>query len=328
MQSKSYVILALTLFLGFLGIKEAYTSAAQYSCWAGGYKQDAWLAYCNSERYGVYDVDAVWHRWESDVEPAIARAQVLTLSDSHLQSALSLGNASVWFAERGYPLYMLGLPTAESGSGERLLTMYEPHPEVVILDASPYFTGNLGTYEESASQASDPTDEMIRLKGFQSNHQKFCEWFNWACGRNFAYFRSRQDGHWIFPANSSSFWLGSKSVPNDDLRYPVSQRQELLKPYPTYLAAARKVVDKLTLPRECIVLTHVPADNDLRDLPEYLAKHLGVVLIAPQVPDLATFDRAHLTPDSSRRWTAAFLEKLQPVLDRCVSDSRRLAARS
>ena len=90
-------------------------------------------------------MEAIWHHVESDVAPAIEAADILTLSDSHLQNALSLGGASRWFSTHHYSLYMLGLPTAESGFGERLLDNFHPHPKLVILDASPYFTGRLAT---------------------------------------------------------------------------------------------------------------------------------------------------------------------------------------
>ena len=70
------------------------------------------MAYCNSERYGVYDVQAV-SSCGAGLWPAVRRAKILTLSDSHLQNAFSLGGASEWFAERHYPFYMLGADCRE-----------------------------------------------------------------------------------------------------------------------------------------------------------------------------------------------------------------------
>jgi hypothetical protein len=265
-------------------------------------------------------VEAIWHHVEGNVTATIASAKVLTLTDSHLQEALSLGNASAWFADHGYPVYMLGLPTAESGFGERLVDNFHPHAKVVILDASPYFTGELGHYERPIFE--DPKASLqavLDLKNFQTLHERFCDVLPAACGHNFAYFRARLDGHWIFPARSNSIWIGLNDIPNDIHRFPTGQEPNVHRTlYPEYLASARRLVEKLNMPMDCIVITHVPAEEDLGDLAQYIGQSLGLTVIVPVVPNLSTFDRAHLTPESSLRWTRAFLLQLDPILRRCA----------
>jgi hypothetical protein len=320
LTAATYWIVLLCVFLGLTGAVALGERAAELSCWSGGYQQDAWLAYCNSKRYGVYDVEAIWHRVEGDVVPAVEAADVLTLSDSHLQNALSLGEASPWFAAHRYSLYMLGLPTAESGFGERLLDNFHPHPKVVILDASPYFTGGLGTFEQSIFQDPDASrKEVLKLKDFQALHERYCAGLPWACGHNFAYYRSRIDGHWIFPAPSTSIWIGGNDVPNDKQRFPTGRTpNENLSLYPKYLESAKRLVDKLSMPTECIVITNVPGQEDLRGLAQYIGQSLSLTVVDPDVANLDTFDRAHLTPESSRRWTEAFLQQLEPLLQHCL----------
>jgi hypothetical protein len=318
-KSRVYWIALLALFLGLSLCREIGIRAVQMSCWAGGYRQNAWMAYCNSSRYGVYDVDAIWHHVEPDVLTAVNAAKILTLTDSHLQNALSLGGASEWFAARHYPLYMLGLPTEESGFGERLIDNLHPHARLVILDASPYFSGEVGAIERGTSDGAAALHEVLGLRDFQVEHRDFCERFGWACGHNFSYFRSKVDGHWIFPPQTRSIWIGYRDVPNDVVRQPANSRpNEQLPLYPKYLLAATRLIEKLNLPRECIVITQVPAADDLRGLAAYLSRSLGITLVDPEVPDLYTFDAAHLSPESSIRWTNAFLRGLEPVLHRCL----------
>jgi hypothetical protein len=316
-----YWIVLLAVFLGLTGVKMLADRGQQMTCWPGGYQKDAWMAYCNSERYGVYDIEAVWHHVEPDVVPAVAAARVLTLSDSHLQNALSLGGASEWFAAHNYPFYMLGLPTEESGFGERLLDNLHPRPDVLILDASPYFTGELGGLETPMfSDLGSSRKQVLELKDYQVQHQAWCTRLPWACGHNFAYFRSRMDGHWIFPELTGSIWIGRNSVPNDNRQYPTGRRpNEALELYPKYLAAAKRLVSKLDIPSHCIVLTHVPSEESLPGLAQYIGDALGLTVIEPQLPDLYTFDLAHLTPQSSVRWTRDFLENMEPLLRQCVA---------
>ncbi len=330
LTARAYWVVLLSVFLGLTAAWALGERGTELTCWPGGYRQNAWLAYCNSKRYGVYDVEAIWHRIEPDVEPNIAAAKVLTISDSHLQNALSLGDASEWFAAHHYPLYMLGLPTEESGFGERLIDSFQPHPDVVILDASPYFTGGLGSFEQTIFKDQGASRKAVQdLKDFQTWHQRFCGVLPWACGHNFAYYRSRQDGHWIFPVQSTSIWIGWNDVPNDTRQFPTGQTlNENLSLYPKYLASATRLVEKLHMPRNCIVITHVPAHENLRGLAQYIGLPLGLTVIEPQVDDLTTFDRAHLTPASSKRWTQAFLQALEPVLEHCVNPAHADPERS
>jgi hypothetical protein len=328
MTARTYFNISVIAFFVCCGGVRLWGRAVEASCWAGGYSKNAWLAYCNSENYGVYDVEAIWHRVESEVGPAIASARVLTLSDSDLQDALSLGGASEWFAARNYSLYMLGLPTEESGFAMRLIDRFHPHPDVIIVDASPYFTGRPGMFESHL--LADPErsrNEVLALKTFQSDHRKLCARIPWACGHTFAYFRARSDGHWIFPEDRSAIWFGRRSVPNDQARYPVNVLPDEGRPlYPTYLAQARALVAKLGIPPRCIVITHVPSREDMRALPHFIGDALGLSVIDPKVEGLTTFDNTHLGPDSAMRWTQAFLSDLEPVLQRCVGRTTATAA--
>jgi len=321
MNLRTYVIAVVATFVVLTGLHALGVQSVRLACWSGGYKRDAWMAYCNSDRYGVYDVDAVWFDTEGEVGAAIKHAQILTLSDSRLQNALSLGGAPAWFAERGYETYLLGLPTEESGFAEKLWDKYQPHPAVVIFDASPYFTGNVGGSELALSQQPEHEhEEAMKLHRFESFHREFCSRFDWFCGHTFSYFRSRHDGHWIFPSQTDPVWFGRGGMPNDQTRLLTDVLPDELVPlYPDYLKAARRLLAKINLPPQCVVLTHVPHEERADGLPRYLAESLGVVLLDPKVPNLYTFDRAHLTPESSLAWTAQFLKQLDPILKKCIA---------
>lgn len=321
LTSRAYWIVLVAVFAVAVLGKSLFDRGLELTCWAGGYRQDAWLAYCNSTLYGVYDAEAIWDGVEPEAGPAISSAQVLTISDSHLQNALSLGGASEWFAQRKLPFYMAGLPGEESGFGEKLIEKFHPHPAVLILDASPYFTGAMGLFE--APLFTDPKGQLrqiLRLKKFQVEHQEVCSELPGACGHNFAYFRSRLDGHWIFPRQTPALWSGWRSVPNDTLRFPVdTQANELLSLYSEYRVAAKRLVALAGIPHSCVVVTQVPTGEDLHTLPGYLAAATGMTVVEPVVSGLYTFDEAHLTPESSRRWTQAFLKALEPVLNQCIA---------
>ena len=108
-------------------------------------------------------------------------------------------------------------------------------------------------------------------------------------------------------------------MPNDNRRFPTNESpNEDLTLYPLYLTSAKRLVEKLHMPADCIVITHVPSDEDLGGLAQYIGRSLRLAVLDPQVQGLFTFDRAHLTPESATRWASAFLQALKPVLQRCV----------
>ena len=323
MSLKRYFVLLISVFLGLSALNQVYVQVVRLGCWSGGYAKDGWLAYCNSTLYGVFDPDAIWFELEAEVVPAITKAKVLTLSDSHLQNALSLGGASEWFAAHHVPAYFLGLPVQESGFGEHLIEKFKPEASVVIFAASPYFTGKNGLFLSGAMSKPEQTREKaLDLIAFQNFHQRFCTRLSWACDYNFAYFRSRSDGHWIFPPQTQKLFVAEPSLPTDAVHFPAAERPNELQPlYPEYLEAARRITGKLSIPRECIVITNVPTEHEGDELAHYLASSLGVSLIDPGLTDLTTFDRSHLTPDSSARWTKAFLNGLEPILQHCLASA-------
>ncbi|GAC1630576.1 MAG: hypothetical protein NVS9B10_23140 [Nevskia sp.] len=321
MPLKHYVTVLLLVFLGLSGLRLAYNHAVRLGCWSGGYAQDGWMAYCNSTLFGVFDPDAIWFDLEPEVAPAVRKARVLSLSDSYLQNALSLGGASEWFSQRGIPTYFLGLPAQESGFGEKLIDKFQPEPAVLLLAASPYFTGGDGIFVNGTlAQPAAARQRALELKGFESFHESLCAKLAWACNHNFAYFRSRADGHWIFPPPTQPLLVGQGSLPNDRRHFPTNERPDELKPvYPQYLDAARRLVGKLKIAPECVVIAHVPTEHEGSEMARFIAGSIGATLIDPNVERMETFDRAHLTPDSARRWTAAFLQALAPLLEHCLA---------
>ncbi|MEJ1964027.1 MAG: hypothetical protein WDO56_21795 [Gammaproteobacteria bacterium] len=203
---------------------------------------------------------------------------------------------------------MLGLPTAESGFADELLKRYRPHPAVVIFDASPYFTGSMGIFEEGIFRDQEKSRQsVLKLRDFQTTHEKLCSRLTWACGHNFSYFRSRLDGHWIFPRKRQ--WHLARQA-------QCSQRPRALPHVPRCLKSAVALSQvsrggsgagrQARYPEALRRDYGVPAETDLSALPPYLADALGITLISPVVPNLVTFDQAHLTPESSQRWDEGF----------------------
>jgi hypothetical protein len=63
-----------------------------------------------------------------------------------------------------------------------------------------------------------------------------------------------------------------------------------------------------------LVLCLVPAPTASRATAEWLARELGVPLIAPELENLRTHDGSHLTPESAGTFAAVFFSELEPIV--------------
>ncbi len=293
---------------------EAHQQFQRLQCWGGGYEQNSWMAYCELKQFGDYEHAAVYFGLEPEVAPKIEQAEVITLSGSRLQEALSISGTADWFLAHQFSLYMLGFGFDEqSGFAEMLFSKYHARPKVLIINVDPYLTGELsGPAQLIRSSPQIEKGTALSLKRFEDLHRSLCAKFSWLCTNTPSSYRSRVDGHWTFSPPPGQ--------PPSDKGRPV------LKAPPTppaqftiYAENARRLLNLVVVDRRCVVYTIVPSTDQSGDVAAHLAQILGGRSVQPDVSDLYTRDGSHLTPESAARWSTAFTSALQPVLDVCIN---------
>ena len=129
-------------------------------------------------------------------------------------------------------------------------------------------------------------------------------------------YRSANTGQWRWRDS----YFPEQSLPFNEL----AQREFSDDEFNAAVDFGERFLQQFNFERNCVVFTGIP-NNDL-DAPAIssrLAQRLGVQLILPEVEPLFMLDDAHLSFDSSQRWSAAFLSKLTPILQSCLSKSGR-----
>jgi len=72
--------------------------------------------------------------------------------------------------------------------------------------------------------------------------------------------------------------------------------------------------------RNCVILTGVPTPNYATSaLASGLGKQMGVAVMNVSVPAMKTFDGAHLDGDTAERWSKAFIDRADLIIERCLS---------
>ncbi len=325
---RRYLVVAILVATVLMGGRAAWQETVKIGCLPNGgvMPPGLWMDGCASDQIGSYGLDLLWFNLDPKAVAAIRDAKVLLFGDSRMLTAASDGGASAWFAERNIPMYLLAFGAGEqSGFADRLVEKLKPHPDLVVFDADPYFTGMQSIPAQAI--ANDPVgEEKIgrETKAFLDNGSVYCHYLSWLCGRTQHFFRQYSDGVVVHPPEDR-VWFNKNEMGSFPVTHPGAQDTSH---YDVYLANARSLVAKLHLDPRCVVFTSIPNTEMDATLAKFLAANLGARVVAPWLDDLTSLDHYHLTPDSSRRWTSAFLEELQPIVRQCVDNSAERSAQS
>jgi hypothetical protein len=276
------------------------------------------LAFCRNGAYQDFEHGAYAFQIRPEAVAAARRAAILFLGNSRLELGFSTAATAERFAAAGHGYYLLGFGYGETdGFAAALLRRLDLHPRALVIDVDPFFDGALS--EPAQFVADHPIrawlDYQAKTAGV-SLLRAFCPSpsHDWPCGGAFALWRDDATGAWQA--------LGPGLDAEDGFDPGNGKARD---PAP-FVAEARRFLAQIDVPAACVVLTTVPTPQRVLDAGtvKRIAEGLGAPWVEPPVPDLASFDRSHLTRDSAERWSAAFLAAAMPILDRCLSRARVL----
>ena len=250
------------------------------------------------------------------LEP-MRRADVLFLGNSRLMFGLSEPLLSRFFEERGLRYYMLGFGYGEGNRfAEDLIARHDLRPQLVVANVDRFFTNQYSDFGASVVAETAFGSWKVLLEtnaAFVVRHglHRFLPHVPDLCRGTLEsfVFRSKSNGSWRVP-------------------YPMPTTRHPLPPPPADPASTERpgVAARFQAELEArgarVLLTYVPTPDGSRQPAENVAARLGVPLLAPELPGLETFDDSHLTPQSSERFTAAFLEELGRELEQRPLSSR------
>jgi hypothetical protein len=286
-----------------------------FACPAGGYGSNAYLSACTAKNYGGYDHGAFWFGLEPQAQRAAGAAEVLFVGSSRMQFAFSGAATASWFSASGIRHYLLGFSNSENvvffGP---LLARIRPRAKVYVINVDRFFDDRVSPPTAQILQGGDVLDRHKEKRAWQSLHKGICAALPVVCGDAVAVFRMRESGAWQL--------LGDERI--EPMQVSDGQPGNVER-WDQYARLGEKFVAQLPVDPSCVILTVVPSVGTKRAEALALAARLGYKLLAPQIPDLHTFDSSHLDEESAERWSAAFLREAGPRIRSCVDDSRAAA---
>jgi hypothetical protein len=281
-----------------------------FACTAEGYfSPHAYLGYCNGKAYGDYDHGAFWFALEPDAVGFAANADVLFLGSSRMEFAFSTQATDHWFADAAVAHYLLGFTHTENATfAGPLLARLKPRAKVYVINVDQFFIDR--QTEPGADIMNDRNDVRHRYaekKLWQHAHRMICTRLHAICGKQFAYYRNAQTGHW----KSRGVNLGNTSLTTDSL---ISDQDQ----WDHYSTLAKNFIAALPVDRSCVILTAVPYPGTLHAQDKAIAAAVGSELVDPQLEGLRTFDGSHLDLPGAERWSKAFYDIAGPRIHRCL----------
>lgn len=308
--------------LFFLGFKRT-----DWFPWVGGCypvtQENHFLAYCHSVRYGDYEHYAYYHESEPEAVANVKRADVIFLGSSNTQFAFSTSAVSDYFDEQSVSHYVLGFGHgAQSGVAEAVASKLALHPGLWVVNADPFFTGEVNATFERIHQPDShsflPTwlqtnihGEHSRKRWLQVEQRRRCDSADgsdlWCKGAADTLHRNASNGHWLVENYRENL---ERPTGIDNVSH--------VEKISDYTRHAQRFMQALEIDASCLVITASPRTDTPETYAKQLAENLGSPFVAPTIDGLKTIDDYHLDPDSAQRWSAAFLEELSPHLRRCV----------
>jgi hypothetical protein len=286
-----------------------------FACPAAGYEHNRFLAYCQAQHYGDYDHGAFWFDLEPDAAASLHNARVLFVGNSRLQWALSTPAVTQWFASARATYYLFGFAYSETYRFEaQVLQRLAPPASVYVINLDAFFRS---TESSPAQFVMEDREALRRYQGkrlWQRIHNAVCRSVVTLCGREVAFFRSRDTGS----------YSGTPGPPRPgDVSADTMVDQGVLK---QEVALGSAFLARLPVRRECVITTIVPTTNTKSALAAAISAELGTRLVAPTITDLHTIDGSHLDPASAQRWSQAFLAAAGPRMRSCLGASSGAAA--
>ncbi len=268
--------------------------------------------YVAHDRGGHVDHHALYHAVDATSHERLTTADVLLLGNSRMMFAFDRPVLRSFFPKHGLSYFALGFGHNESNEfPEAIIERFDLRPALVIVNADRFFISDQSAWADRVRDESR-FDAWKRFHETQVSHaaRRMVHRIvphvpDLAGGQHeFITFRSRLDGSW-WVANQFEGRAGPFDSESDGEMPDVLDEE---------WAAASEFKRMIEARGAHLVLTFVPTPKASRARAIAMAEHLGVPLVAPRVPGLATVDGSHLTRESAAQFTDAFFAELEPLL--------------
>jgi hypothetical protein len=281
-----------------------------FSCPAGGYNADRYLAYCQGTNYADYEHGAFQFNLEPSARDSARDADVLFLGNSRLQIAFSTTATADWFSTLSARYYLMGFLYYENVVfAEELLRTIRPRARVLVINVDDFFGRSESPPVKTIFHDPEARHKYEVKQYWQRIHHSICKSFARVCGTKFVIYRSRETGAY--------FAEGVAPRKISPVSYDQTANQDVVD---SNVATAIDFLSRFAQGK-CVILTNVPFVETNTGNANAIARGLGKELVTPGVLEgLQTYDGYHLDQPSAERWSRAFFLAAGSEIRSCLEE--------
>lgn len=285
-----------------------------FSCPAGGYSADQYLAYCQGEAYGDYEHGAFQFGLEPAVRSHVRDADVIFLGNSRLQFAFSTNATAEWFSAASARYYLMGFLYYENFIFEgELLQTIRPRARVFVINVDDFFDRSESPPVKTIFHDPEARHKYEIKQLWQRIHAPICGALARLCEAKFAIFRSRTTGAY--------YTEGDAQRRRAPVSYDTTVNRNVVD---SNSAAALSSLARFAQDK-CVILTDVPFVGTKIGNANAIAAAIGAKLVMPgPVEGLQTFDGYHLDRPSAEKWSRAFFAAAGQQIRSCLGDQEAI----
>lgn len=279
---------------------------------------NAYLAYCDQPRFGDYEHGAFYFDLEPGLLTGLQKAEVLFVGSSRAQVGFSTEAVRVGFAQHNISYYLLGFGYAEGNAFEAaVIKRFHLRPKVIVITVD-FFSRGLSQPAKAVTSGNiGPRIEYASKHWAALVSRAMCKIVGAACSTKWAsIYRSTVDGRWIW----------EQIYRSPDAEIPIDPEKRAVIPtkyFDSNVDSVRRFLQLLEIDHGCVVITAAPNSLDAWEpLAQEIGRRLDLQVVLPELEGLATTDKSHLNKASAERWSAAVLGKMEPVLNRCIRQTK------
>ena len=304
---------ALLIIAAVVGLLANARTTGVLACQAPDNSDSEYLAYCNVTNFGDYDHGAFWYGLEPTASAAAASADVLFVGNSRMQFALSASPVDDWFSQRSLNYYLLGFSHNESHVFfSPLLKRLQPRAKMFVLNVDDLFADKLTAPAKAVMEEPESLNRYTQKQRWQTFQRAACGALPQLCGNRMSFIRDRASGAWTFKGRD---FLDEEPSKATDVSYDRGVDADTVE---QFADRAREFLADLDAGPGCVVLMNTPGSGASAGTVAAVAAELNMVLVAPELGDLRTFDGSHLDTDSAEQWSQQFMMRLEPLVHGCL----------
>jgi len=291
-------------------------------CNPEGYARGDFMTSCAGIKVDRYAFGSIYLGSQKNAVKNAKTADVIVFGNSRTMRSFSTDAIDKYFKSKGLTYVIFAVEGASYASAQHTVKKLGLRPKIVMTNTEILYSNVVGA--AFGDLVYFPNKYKTRFDFFHAA-QSFQKW---VCHGNIQklkdiYCKGRTGAGWRSAVTGRFKW---ELVAEPEKNKLFSARKEQNPPsgrVNTVLPNAREFLGNSNFKNSCHVLYLVNSPSSEPNLQKSLSTEVGALPVYTPFRDLKTYDKSHLDRPTSERWASAFVNDLDPAINKCLQGEGR-----